>query len=101
MSARSGRVRFVGSIRMLNTLLIAVPALAGGVAAARLYGTRRWQALTRRLHARLEAARAPVEPRRIDFAELEGLPDPVQRYLRAALRKGAPMVSGVRARHMG
>jgi hypothetical protein len=86
---------------MLNALLIGVPALAGGIAATRVYGNRRWEALTRRLHGRLEAARMPLARYSVDLAELDGLPEPVQRCLRAALRKGAPLVTGARARHMG
>lgn len=53
------------------------------------------------LHARLEAARRPVRPRRVDFGELGALPAPVRRYLRAVLRDGQPMVEGARLRHRG
>ena len=68
---------------------------------ARLYGARRWNAETRRLRARLDAARVPVRPRTVDFRELEGLPAPVGRYFRLVLNEGQPMVSGVRVRHTG
>jgi hypothetical protein len=66
-----------------------------------LYGAYRWNTKTRELRARLEAARAPVRPRTVDFGELEGLPVPVERYFRAALEDGRPMVSGVRVKHTG
>jgi uncharacterized protein DUF6920 len=53
------------------------------------------------LRARLDSAREPVRPRTVDFRELDGLPAPVQRYFRAVLQDGRPMVSGVRVRHEG
>jgi hypothetical protein len=49
----------------------------------------------------LDAARAPIQPRTVDFRELEDLPAPVRRYFHAVLEEGQPMVSGVRVRHTG
>lgn len=72
--------------------------LSGAVA---WYGARRWDAGTRDLRARLEAARQPVVPDVVRFDELAGLPAPVQRYFRAVLRDGQPMVTAVRLRHHG
>lgn len=46
----------------------------------------------RELRARLEAARLRVAPARFDARELDGLPAPVQRFFRAALTEGQPMV---------
>ena len=66
-----------------------------------LYGAYRWNSETQELRARLDAARAPVRPRTVDFRELEGLPAPVRRYFRAVLEDGQPMVAGVRVRHTG
>jgi hypothetical protein len=43
----------------------------------------------------------PVRPQTVDFRELEGLPAPVQRYFRAVLEEGQPMVAGVDVRHTG
>jgi hypothetical protein len=78
-----------------------VLALVIVLAGARFYGAYRWTAETRELRARLDAARAPVRPETVDFRELEGLPAPVQRYFRAALEDGQPMVAGIRVRHEG
>ena len=66
-----------------------------------IFGARRWNAGTRDLRARLEAAREPVRPRTVDFGELKGLPAPVRRYFHEVLTEGQPMVSGVRVRHTG
>ena len=67
----------------------------------RIFGAKRWNAGTRDLRARLDAAREPVRPRTVDFGELEGLPAPVRRYFHEVLTEGQPMVSGVRVRHTG
>jgi hypothetical protein len=78
-----------------------VLALVAVVLAAIVYGAVRWRAGTRELRARLEASRVPIGPRVVDFGELERLPAPVQRYFRAVLNEGQPMVAGVRLRHRG
>jgi hypothetical protein len=85
----------------LKVLGIVVLVLAAGVAAALLYGASRWEAGTRELRLRLEANRRTLQPRIVDFRELDGLPAPVQRYLRKVLRDGQPMVAAVRVRHSG
>jgi hypothetical protein len=83
-------------------LLAGALALAGLVlAAANLYGAWRWDAGTRALRERLEASRQPVRPGRFNARELDGLPAPVQRYFRAVLRDGQPMVAAVRMAHAG
>jgi hypothetical protein len=68
---------------------------------ARLFGAYRWDAGTQELRARLDASREPVRPQSVDFRELEGLPAPVERYFRAALEEGQPMVAGARVWHTG
>jgi hypothetical protein len=78
-----------------------VLALVVVLVGARFYGAYRWTAGTQELRARLDAARAPVRPETVDFRELEGLPAPVQRYFRATLEDGRPMVAGIRVRHEG
>ena len=86
---------------VLKILVIAVSVVVIAVAAAVVYGARRWNAGTRELRARLEAARMPVEPQVVSFRELEGLPAPVQRYFRTVLKEGQPMVSSVLVQHRG
>jgi hypothetical protein len=85
----------------LKLLAGALSLVAIVLAVAALYGTARWDAGTRELRARLEAARQPVRPARYDARELDGLPPPVQRYFRAALQDGQPMVAAVRMDHAG
>jgi hypothetical protein len=63
------------------------------------YGAHRWARATRALTSRMEAAVADDTARspsatRYDPRELEGLPAPVQRYFRAVLKEGQPLVAG-------
>lgn len=69
-----------------------------GAASLSAYGARQWAgrtlALTRTLDAaRVEARADPARPTRYDARELIGLPAPVQRYFRAALRDGQPIIA--------
>lgn len=81
--------------------MIVVSVVLAALAAVIGYGALRWNAGTRALRARLEGARTPMQPRVVDFHELEGLPAPVQRYFRAVLAEGRPMVTAARVRHAG
>ena len=87
--------------KVLRAFLIIGALLAVSLLGAWLYGAYRWNTETQELRTRLDAARVPVRPQIIDFRELEGLPAPVQRFFRAVLEEGQPMVAGVRVRHTG
>jgi hypothetical protein len=87
--------------RILRALLIVVALVAVLLVGALLYGAYRWNSETKERRARLDAARVPVRPQSVDFRELEGLPALVQRYFRAVLEEGQPMVAGVRVQHTG
>jgi hypothetical protein len=76
-------------------------ALAVVAAGALVYSSMRWQSATDTLHATLEAARLPVRPKTYSASELIGLPAPVQRYFRAALTDGQPMILAVSIAHTG
>ncbi len=56
----------------------AIIGLAVIAASALVYGAMRWQSATDAMHATLEAARLPVEPKTYSTSELIGLPAPVQ-----------------------
>ena len=87
--------------KLLRAFITTILALAVVLAGVWLYGAYRWNVSTKELRARLDAARALVRPQTVDFRELEGLPAPVERYFRLALKEGQPMVAGVRVRHSG
>ncbi|MDQ3248147.1 MAG: hypothetical protein M3Q45_02950 [Chloroflexota bacterium] len=86
---------------MWKTILLIIFGLAAAIAAALAYGSHRWQAATDEMHVNLEAARRPVEPKTYRPNELIGLPAPVQRYLRAVLTEGQPMIVAVTVQHTG
>jgi len=66
------------------------------------YGHVRWRSATRRMHARLEAARLPAGRAGVYRShELAGLPPPVQRYFRAVLTESQPVVAAVTVEHAG
>ena len=79
-------------------LLIALLVLVIGAA---VYGSRRWEQGSQAILARLEAARTPPSPARYDARELFGLPAPVQRFFRAALKDGQPIVAAASVTHTG
>lgn len=84
-----------------RVVLGGVAGLLALTAAASAFGRWRWQQRTDELVARLAAARQAPSPARFDPAELEGLPPVVQRYFRAVLPPGAPMVAAAQVRHEG
>jgi hypothetical protein len=66
----------------------------------RAYGSNRWASRIRTMARRLETARLDGRvrqalPARFDSRELQDLPAPVQRYFRAVLRDGQPIVSAL------
>jgi hypothetical protein len=72
--------------------------LAVVVVGLSVYGSRRWADTTRTLSGMLDAARIDEKaqspsPAHFDVRELERLPLPVQRYFRAALTNGQPIIA--------
>ncbi|MDH7515332.1 MAG: hypothetical protein QHI48_05625 [Bacteroidota bacterium] len=86
---------------MCTTLFLAFLVLTIVVALALLYGSLRWQSATNEMHAELEAARIPSAVKMYSPSELDTLPAPVQKYFRAVLREGQPLVSAVSVLHIG
>jgi hypothetical protein len=83
-------------------LSVAVGALAVIAVGLRVAGSTRWAALIRADLSELESGRLEVQspdqgrprsPARYDAQELGGLPAPVQRYFRAVLTDGQPVIA--------
>lgn len=84
--------------KVIAVSLVGLIALIGGVLA---WGAVRWDRSTEALRARLEAARMPHAIKTFDERELEGLPAPVQKFFRAALTLGQPIVAAASVSHAG
>jgi len=82
-------------------MLLTVVVLVVLLATVLLYGKIHWESGTKRMRERLEAARVSIQPKAFRKGEIEGLPAPVQRYFRAALIEGQPIVAAVRVEHRG
>ena len=74
---------------------------AGAVAAVVCKGRARWAADTRTLRARLQTSRSAAAPPVVRLHDLQGLPATVQRYLRAVLSDGQPLVAAVSLAQQG
>jgi hypothetical protein len=82
-------------------ILIVTLGLTVIITIALIYGSRLWQSATKEMHATLEAARLPVGAKTYSPDELIGLPAPVQKYFRAVLKDGQPIVWAVYVEHSG
>jgi uncharacterized protein DUF6920 len=85
----------------LTLTALVIFALAAIVAVILSYAARRWRFGTEQLRAELDAARRPTTTKTYGPSELIGLPEPVQRYFRAALRGGQQLVAAVNMQHRG
>jgi hypothetical protein len=86
---------------VFNVAVVALLVLGVAFALVAVYGTHRWEAGTRELRLRLEAARVPTDPTVVDMEEFDDLPSPVQRYFRAALKDGQLYVVAATIEHSG
>ena len=82
----------------LGWLSIAVGVLLIALMGIKWMGESRWAELMQTHTGELEAARVDSgtngqPPPRFELRELEGLPTPVQRYFRAVLKEGQPIIS--------
>lgn len=84
-----------------KVILIALVALVFVITAAILYGANRWQSDTRELQTKMEGTRVPINPKSYEPRELEGLPIAVQRYFRAVLKEGQPLIAAVILEQIG
>jgi hypothetical protein len=80
---------WIKSIVIITILIIALFGLVS------LYSRYQWQLGTDKLRAQLTGGRQAITPKTYDPKELEGLPDPVQRYFQAVLKEGQPIVTAV------
>ena len=85
----------------LQVSLPIVAVLLVIVAGTLACGLWRWHRDTQALRRQLQGARLPRTPAMYDARELAGLPPPVQRYFRAVLQDGQPIIAAAQIRHAG
>ena len=81
--------------------LVGLGLLGSGIGAALVAGAAGWNAETARLVVELEQDATTGAAQRVSFALLNGLPEPVARYFRYALRDGQTFVRTARIGHAG
>jgi hypothetical protein len=88
-------------VRLVLVGFVLLAVLLASYAVARSLGRARWRAGTVALRTRLASVRRPDSRARFAAAAIEGLPAPVDRYFRATLRDGQPLIEVTRLRHSG
>ncbi|WP_445245059.1 DUF6920 family protein [Microcoleus sp. OTE_8_concoct_300] len=82
-------------IAIIGVLII----VSFGIAA--IYGSYRWESDTDRLRAKLTNGRRTIKPKIYDQKEIEGLPEPVQRFFRTVIKDGQAIVAAVKLSQQG
>jgi hypothetical protein len=85
-------------IKSIVIITVSIIVLFGLVS---LYGKYQWRLSTDKLRTKLTGGRQATTPKNYDSKELEGLPDPVQRYFQAVLKDGQPIVAAVNLSQQG
>ena len=84
-------------IPFLTTIFVLVTAFFGVAG----YARHRWRRATEALHRELDVHRRRGEPASVDLRSVDTLPPVVQRYFRAALTDGQPMIETFTADQVG
>jgi hypothetical protein len=90
------RTAWIG--RKTRIAAVATGVVVAAVATATFFGAARWARATQDVTARITGA-VPSHP--VSFSDIASLPEPVQRYLRLALRDGQPRIATARLRQSG
>jgi hypothetical protein len=85
---------------LMAVLAVSGVALLALLAISRI-GAARWRAETHALVQRMEAEQQTIDASGFSADELAGLPAPVQKYFRTALRPGRTRVTGATIEHAG
>jgi hypothetical protein len=85
----------------LTIAIVVLAVIAVGVVGAMIFGASQWRSKTDDLRTMLAAAPSPNTPATYDPREIATLPPPVQRYFRAALRDGQPIITRARVAWQG
>ncbi|MDQ3255309.1 MAG: hypothetical protein M3R15_15660, partial [Acidobacteriota bacterium] len=81
--------------------LVGLGLVGTGVGLAILSGMSKWNGETARLVENMKRSASSKEATRVSFKDFDGLPVPVARYFRFALKDGQPLIRTARIRHEG
>jgi hypothetical protein len=82
-------------------ILVIGVTITGILVAVVAYGKVRWNVESKKVRNRLEIAKVFTHPNTYNEIQLEGLPEPVQRYFRTVLSNGQRIVSAVSINQRG
>ncbi len=77
----------------IGWIALGVGLLVAAAASLAAFGNMRWGRATKAQIALLDAAVEPGISKHYDAGEIDGLPAPVQRYFRAVLKDGQPLIT--------
>jgi hypothetical protein len=86
---------------LIKWIALVTVLLIGLIGLASLYGRYQWRSGTDRLRAKLISGQQAIQPQTYNPKEIEGLPAPVQRFFRAVLKDGQPIVAAVNLSQQG
>jgi hypothetical protein len=85
----------------MKWIAMIVVSIVVSLGIAAICGSYRWQSNTDSLRAKLINGRRAIEPETYDPKEIEGLPDPVQRFFKTVLKDGQAIVAAVKLSQQG
>ncbi len=85
-------IKWIGIIAFLIAVSLGI---------ATIYGKYQWQLDTNKLRAKLTDGQRTIKPQIYDEKEIEGLPEPVQRFFQTVLNDGQAIASAVKLSQQG
>ncbi|MCC3582935.1 MAG: hypothetical protein JGK24_26310 [Microcoleus sp. PH2017_29_MFU_D_A] len=85
-------IKWIGIIGILIAVSLGI---------ATIYGKYRWQSDTDKLRAKLINGQRTIKPKIYDQTEIEGLPEPVQRFFWTVIKDGQAIASAVKLSQQG
>jgi hypothetical protein len=85
-------IKWIGIIGILIAVSLGI---------ATIYGKYRWQSDTDKLRGKLTNGQRTIKPQIYNQKEIEGLPEPVQRFFRTVIKDGQAIVAAVKLSQQG
>jgi hypothetical protein len=85
----------------LPPVVIIIISIVALLAIITMYGSDRWRSETDKLRVKLTNGKQLIQPKVYDPKEIEGLPEPVQRFFKTVLKEGQAIVAKVELSQKG